>query len=553
MPTRNTGKSRKGKRLLPSRLFIALMALVIAVGGTPLPAFGEQPPVPYAAAASATSESSNASNTTFADAASESSSASNAAFANASSESAAFASAGSESTADSQLLETAGELNDSNGGGPGRVMLVQESENVTIADQWAGDGQAKITWMGKSVQYHNAVGTAVKWDLFTENTTAYTVAQATTYNLNPTSPSYSWSLAGWSTASDDLTVEYTPGSSTAITDSCDLWPIYCRTFTSGVNAATTALQYYNPRKAVGSQFSAVPTASTASLSDYGWTFTGWLASTSGTSNPTTSANMNMNAISGATNSQAGTFYAIYERSTTAAMTFAHNVPTGADDYPQGATASVSPTAATQGYNSGAGSQVTTNRTLTVSSLPACGFTRVKWAATRNGSNKVIWNITTYPTTSGTTTTGYQDSSFSWDPGLCAPVGASAVVSGWTRTKYEIFFAANGGTGSMSSVLVDVGSSYVTPACSFTKTDHYCRGWNTAADASGASYAIGASFTPSGNDDITLYAQWLPNVPMPTAGVSDFYLMAGGIAALAVAFVFVVLLIVILRGRRMNEE
>ena len=50
--------------------------------------------------------------------------------------------------------------------------------------------------------------------------------------------------------------------------------------------------------------------------------------------------------------------------------------------------------------------------------------------------------------------------------------------------------------------------YVPGAGNLSKAGYVLAGWNTIADGSGASYAVGATFT-MGASDLTLYAVWIP--------------------------------------------
>lgn len=69
----------------------------------------------------------------------------------------------------------------------------------------------------------------------------------------------------------------------------------------------------------------------------------------------------------------------------------------------------------------------------------------------------------------------------------------------------ITFDANGGTGSMASIVEDLGAMITLPKNIFSRENYTFVCWNTEADGSGTSYADGGSLTVDGN--ITLYAQW----------------------------------------------
>ncbi|MBR1582701.1 MAG: leucine-rich repeat protein [Spirochaetales bacterium] len=75
------------------------------------------------------------------------------------------------------------------------------------------------------------------------------------------------------------------------------------------------------------------------------------------------------------------------------------------------------------------------------------------------------------------------------------------------TEYKITFDANGGEGTMASLVVKVGEKAVLSRGTFTKGEEQFTGWNTKADYTGDIYTDEDSFTPE--SDLTLYAQWVP--------------------------------------------
>ena len=77
-----------------------------------------------------------------------------------------------------------------------------------------------------------------------------------------------------------------------------------------------------------------------------------------------------------------------------------------------------------------------------------------------------------------------------------------------QTNYTVTFNANGGTGTMSAGTT-TGSTYKTPACSFTYLGYTFSKW-ALNSASGTQYAAGSTiYGITGN--ITLYAIWQKNV------------------------------------------
>lgn len=86
----------------------------------------------------------------------------------------------------------------------------------------------------------------------------------------------------------------------------------------------------------------------------------------------------------------------------------------------------------------------------------------------------------------------------------------AVFKAVPITQYTVTFNINGGSGTAPSAqTVNAGSSITLPTYTGTKTGYtQVSGWATSNSATTASYAAGASFTPSGN--ITLYAVFTIN-------------------------------------------
>ena len=76
-----------------------------------------------------------------------------------------------------------------------------------------------------------------------------------------------------------------------------------------------------------------------------------------------------------------------------------------------------------------------------------------------------------------------------------------------EVKYTITFKANNAaaTGSTASITDIAGATVTLPANGFSLEGYTFTGWNTAANGSGTSYAVGASLKLSG--DLILYAQW----------------------------------------------
>ncbi len=75
--------------------------------------------------------------------------------------------------------------------------------------------------------------------------------------------------------------------------------------------------------------------------------------------------------------------------------------------------------------------------------------------------------------------------------------------------YNIIFDANGGTGTMDSVEVEVNKNYQLLKSTFTKENYVLKKWNTKADGTGESYQdLGQISALKDKETITLYAQWI---------------------------------------------
>jgi len=84
-------------------------------------------------------------------------------------------------------------------------------------------------------------------------------------------------------------------------------------------------------------------------------------------------------------------------------------------------------------------------------------------------------------------------------------GEKIVFSFEEYNTYTITFNANGGSGEMQAMQVEVGQPVMLVTNTFTNSGYSFNGWNTKPDGTGTSYANLANFTP--NSNITLYAMW----------------------------------------------
>ena len=93
-----------------------------------------------------------------------------------------------------------------------------------------------------------------------------------------------------------------------------------------------------------------------------------------------------------------------------------------------------------------------------------------------------------------------------------PTFPLVLVAQWLE-GYTVTYNNNGGSGSIDSVLVPVGSqlevvSESAAKAAFTRTGYTLTGFNSAADGSGTAYAFGGTYNISANT--TLYAVWSAN-------------------------------------------
>ena len=128
-----------------------------------------------------------------------------------------------------------------------------------------------------------------------------------------------------------------------------------------------------------------------------------------------------------------------------------------------------------------------------------------------------WNLSlkTYGS-GGSTNYGYGSGS-NTDPG---EAGANGVVIVAVKTANTITFDANGGTSTLAVQNISIGGSANLSSASGTvlRTGYTFTGWNTQANNYGTAYSGGQSVSPT--NDMTLYAQWIPNSPVLYYNFSD---------------------------------
>lgn len=77
------------------------------------------------------------------------------------------------------------------------------------------------------------------------------------------------------------------------------------------------------------------------------------------------------------------------------------------------------------------------------------------------------------------------------------------------TKFVVSFDSNGGTGEMSDLRCDPGSSITVPECGFDNNANFRTfvSWNTERDGSGTEYLPSSTISSDVAGTQTLYAQW----------------------------------------------
>ena len=78
---------------------------------------------------------------------------------------------------------------------------------------------------------------------------------------------------------------------------------------------------------------------------------------------------------------------------------------------------------------------------------------------------------------------------------------------WEVSKPVISFDANGGTGTMDDLVIDLGETVSLTTNTFEKTGYWFGHWNSKSDDSGTSYYNGKQVSPT--TDLKLYAIWYP--------------------------------------------
>jgi len=122
---------------------------------------------------------------------------------------------------------------------------------------------------------------------------------------------------------------------------------------------------------------------------------------------------------------------------------------------------------------------------------------------RSGYTFGGWNINS----SGTGTNYNAGSSYT-------PTSNITLYARWYPVTYTVSYNINGGNGTTPAAqTVNAGGSVTLPNGSgFSRSGYTFGGWNINSSGTGTNYNAGSSYTPTGN--ITLYAKWNPDTPVP---------------------------------------
>ena len=332
--------------------------------------------------------------------------------------------------------------------------------------------------------------------------------------------SYSgYDFYGWATSDKNLTRTYTNKQSVSNLTSTNggtvnLYAIWSRsvTFYSGKNKATTktSTEYYNN----GTRSTAIPASPTAITS---WTVRGWRADTFASTS-------NIQSSTGTiTSTGSSLWYAVYDRTIT--LSYNNNGGSGTTDNQT----------TTQVYNS-ADSITEPSFTLkAANTFTRTGYTFSKWGTTSSGGTQYKAGAVYKPSAPITSTTV-----------------AFTVYAIWSAIVYTIYFDANGGSTTPSSISAAFDSTITLPSA-ISKSSETSNGYKvtfnmnshggTAPSAvyatntttysfngwaknstSGTSYSAGSSYKIADANDITFYATWTStlsrgSITLPT-NISD---------------------------------
>ncbi|MEI8199782.1 MAG: InlB B-repeat-containing protein, partial [Eubacteriales bacterium] len=402
------------------------------------------------------------------------------------------------------------------------------SASVTLYAQWTANNY--------SVTYNANGGTGTQTD-----STVYHIGNTVTVKNQGTMAYTGCTFAGWNTLANGSGTSYAVGA----------------TFTMGSTNVTLYAQWinnysvtYNANGGTGTQTDSavyhvgdtVTVKNQGTMAYTGYTFAGWntLANGSGTS-----------YAAGATFTMGSTGVTLYAQWTANnySVTYNANGGTGTQTdstvYHIGNTVTVKNqgTMAYTGYSlagwntlaNGSGTSYAVGATFTMGSANVTLY--AQWTANNyavtydaNGgtgtqTDSAVYHIGDTVTVKNQGTMAYTGYTFavwntaangsgtSYSPAATFTMGGTGVTlyAQWTANNYSVTYNANGGTGTQTdSTVYHIGNTVtVKNQGTMAYTGYSLAGWNTAANGSGTSYAVGATFT-MGSANVTLYAQWTAN-------------------------------------------
>ena len=288
----------------------------------------------------------------------------------------------------------------------------------------------------------------------TANPTSYNVTTSSFTLNNPTKTGYTF--AGWTgTGLSDATKTVTVAKGSTGN----------RSYTATWTANTYSIAFNGNGSTSGSMSNlsmAYGTAKNLTANAFvrtGYTFTGWNTKADG-SGTAYSDKASVNSLA-SSNGATVTLYAQWKINTYT-VKYDANGGTGA------------PSAQTKTYG--------TNLTLSSTKPTRTGYTFNGWNTKADGSG------TSYAAGASYTSNA-----------------AATLYAQWKINTFTVSYNANGGTGAPSAQTKTYGANLTLSSTKPTRTGYTFNGWNTKADGSGTSYAVGASYTS--NAAVTLYAQW----------------------------------------------
>jgi uncharacterized repeat protein (TIGR02543 family) len=418
--------------------------------------------------------------------------------------------------------------------------------NVTLYAQWEYNAQY-------TVSYNANGGTGTMTDtsspyydgnLFTVLTNAFTA---------PTNKHF----AGWNTAANGSGTSYTEGSSYAISANVTLYAQweYNAQYTVSYNEnggsgsmTDTSSPYYD-----GNSFTVLTNAFTAPTNKH---FAGWNTAANGSGTSYTegssyaiSANVTLYAQweyneqftvsyneNGGTGTMTDTSSPYYDGNLFTVLTNAFTAPTNKHFAGWNTAANGSGTSYTEGSSYAISANVTLYAQWEYNEQFTVSYNENGGTGTMTDSSSPYYDGNSFTVLTNAFTapaymhfTGWNDAADG--SGTAYATGSSNVIHAnvtlyaqWALDEYTVTYLANGGTGTTTDLLNPhtALTTYTVLANTFTRADYVFDHWNTAADGTGTTAAVGSTQTITANT--TYYAIWTP------ALYAINYILNGGVNA-----------------------